>query len=122
MILVDTSVWITHFQRTNLGLKHALNNRQILVHPFILGEMALSHIKDRSGVLEELGALPKAEVARPEEALTYVERHQLYGRGIGWVDVHLVVSSLLCESEIWTFDRRLSAAATRCGIPVHLEH
>jgi predicted nucleic acid-binding protein len=112
MILVDTSVWIDHFRNANPILTDALNRNDILVHPFVTGELACGNLENRSEILARLGVLTRAPVATDSEALALIERYRLMGQGIGYVDVHLLASALLMETgRFWTRDRRLRGAA-----------
>jgi predicted nucleic acid-binding protein len=111
MILVDTSVWIEHFRTGSDRLKSLLLDEQILCHPFIVGELACGNLRKRSEILSMLNALPKAESVEHEEVFGFVEARRLYGRGIGWVDAHLLASTLLTGCSIWTFDKPLRRVA-----------
>lgn len=113
MILVDTSVWIDHLRQGDQGLVEALETGQVLVHPFVVGELACGNLANRVEVLNLLQALPPAQVASHEEVLAFIERRRLMGRGIGYVDVHLLASVALdgAATLLWTRDRRLAAVA-----------
>lgn len=112
MILVDTSVWIDHLRQNDRGLFHALNAGEVLVHPFIVGEIACGRLTNRTQVLALLQALPQAPIASHEEVLGFIEGRQLMGRGIGYVDVHLLASVVLDGTAmLWTRDGRLARAA-----------
>lgn len=113
MILVDTSVWIDHLRSGERRLYDALEMEQVLVHPFVLGELACGNLKDRRGVLRLLEDLPAAPTATDAEALEFIERRSLMGRGIGYLDVHLLASTALYgTARLWTRDKRLSEAAS----------
>lgn len=116
MTLVDTSVWVDHLRRGNARLGRLLEDGLVLVHPFVVGELALGRMRRRPEILGLLGELPWAEAAQQEEVLEFVERQGLAGSGIGWVDVHLLVSAALSGVGIWTLDRRLSIAAQRLSL------
>ena len=116
MILVDTSVWVDHLRRGNPRLTALLSDSLVLVHPFVLGELALGRLKRRAEVLSLLEEMPRAEAANHDEALEFVDRHGLVGSGVGWVDVHLLVSAALTGATLWTLDRRLAAAAGRLAL------
>ncbi len=116
MILVDTSVWVDHLRRGNSRLKVLLRDGLVLIHPFVLGELALGRLKRRSQILALLGEIPRAGPASHEEVLQFVDRHELAGSGVGWVDVHLLVSAALSGVSLWTLDRRLAAAAGRLAL------
>jgi predicted nucleic acid-binding protein len=116
LILVDTSVWVDHLRGGNARLKGLLRDELVLVHPFILGELALGRLKKRSEILGLLGEMPRAEAASHDEVLEFLERHALAGSGVGWVDVHLLVSAAFSGVSLWTLDRRLAVAAGRLAL------
>ena len=116
MILVDTSVWIDHLRRGNLRLKSLLLENSVLTHPFILGELACGRLKNRQMIMNYLRALPECVCAAHEEVLFLLENEQLYGRGIGWIDAHLLASARLSRALIWTLDLRLVCVASKLGI------
>lgn len=116
MTLVDTSVWVDHLRRGNARLGRFLEDGLVLIHPFVVGELALGRMRRRPEVLGLLGELPRAEAAQHGEVLAFVERNGLAGSGIGWVDVHLLVSAALSGVGIWTFDRRLALAARQLSL------
>ena len=116
MILVDTSVWIDHLRAGNRRLRSLLENAEVLVHPFVVGELACGTLRNREEVLTLLHALPEAQAAEHEEVMSVVERERLYGRGIGWVDVHLLASARLSSAALWTLDRRLSRIASALAL------
>lgn len=121
MILVDTSVWIEHIRSANTLLVAQLDDGAVLAHPFVIGEVALGHIRSREAVLRELRDLPAAPVASPAEVVDLIERHRLFGIGIGYVDAHLLASAKLMGGvPLWTYDARLRAAAQKIGLPVGL--
>ena len=112
MILVDTSVWVDHLRDGAPALAAALDQGSVLMHPFVLGELACGNLKNRGEVLRLLGELPAAPVATDPETLDYIERRALMGRGIGYLDVHLLASVALAgTARLWTRDKRLAAVA-----------
>lgn len=112
MILVDTSVWIDHLRHGDSGLAAELEAGGVLVHPFIVGELACGTLINRSEVLALLQALPQAMVAGDQEVLAFIESRNLMGRGVGYVDAHLLASVVLDgTAKLWTRDRRLAAVA-----------
>jgi predicted nucleic acid-binding protein len=116
MILVDTSVWVEHLRRREPVLEAALNASEVLMHPFILGELACGNLKRRAEVLSLMGELPQAPVVTEDEALDFIERRKLMGRGVGYVDVHLLASAVLTGSAtVWTRDKRLASLADDLG-------
>lgn len=117
MIIVDSSVWIDHLDHGDVLMTRLLEADEVLVHPFVMGEIACGNLPNRSMVLEEMGNLYAPVVARHAEALSMIEQHRLMGRGIGYVDVHLLASALLTDSaRLWTRDRRLHNAADELGV------
>ncbi len=111
MMLVDTSVWIDHLRRGNPQLAALLNEGGVLTHPLVIGELACGHLTDRSKILKLLEALPSARVAEHEEVLHLLSSRRLHGRGLGWIDLHLLASALLSRCPLWTLDKPLIAAA-----------
>jgi predicted nucleic acid-binding protein len=116
LILVDTSVWVEHLRKSNARLESLLNDGLVLVHPFVVGELALGRLKRRSEILGLLGEMPRAEAASHDEVLEFVDRHELAGTGVGWIDVHLLVSAALGRVSLWTLDRRLAITAGRLAL------
>ena len=111
-MLVDTSVWIDHLRRNNPALVSRLEHGEVWCHPFVIGELACGNLRNRQEVLSLLAALPQADLAEHAEVLAFVETKGLIGRGIGWVDAHLLASARLSRLPLWTTDRRLAAVAT----------
>lgn len=116
MILVDTSVWIDHLGRGDAELVSMLSEGQVLVHPWIIGELACGNLQDRKLVLDLLQSLPSAPVANTGEVLFFIEKHALMGRGIGYVDVHLLAAARLAGTRLWTRDKRLVVVADELGM------
>ena len=116
MILVDTSVWVDHLRRGDARLVDLLERSAVIMHPFVVGEIACGSLRDRVSILELLQDLPAAAVAEGDEVLRFIERHVLHGKGIGYVDVHLLASVALTEgAEIWTRDKKLRSIAEMLG-------
>ncbi len=111
MILVDTSVWVQHLRTGSERLRSLLDDEQVFCHPFVMGELACGTMRKRQEVLNLLEALPQARVAEHEEVLQLLERRHLYGRGLGWVDAHILASTVLTRCTLWTLDRPLRRAA-----------
>jgi predicted nucleic acid-binding protein len=117
VILVDSSVWIDHLRSANAILTELLGDNEVLGHPFVLGELALGNLRQRNDILRMLGRLPQAAGASHGEVLQLVERESLFGRGIGYVDAHLLAAArLTTDSKLWTRDRRLQAVAAELGL------
>lgn len=112
MILADTSVWISHLRVGEPLLAKRLVDGEILVHPFVMGELACGTIKNRSKFLLDLESLPSSPSATDVEALRLLEVHNLWGHGLGWIDVHLLASAMLSNSLLWTLDVHLKQAAS----------
>ncbi len=117
MILVDTSVWIDHLRAGDNDLVALLGRVQVLTHPFVVGELACGNLRNREEVLGLLKGCPHAQVAQDAEVLEFIARNRLMGRGIGYVDAHLLASVALAGSaKLWTRDRRLAALAGDLGL------
>lgn len=110
-MLVDTSIWVEHLRHNQLRLVSLLRREEVQCHPFIIGELACGSMIRRSEILQLLRRLPSVPVVENEEAMTFVERHRLMGRGIGWVDAHLLASAALGAVPLWSADPRLAAIA-----------
>jgi predicted nucleic acid-binding protein len=117
VILVDTSIWVDHFRHGDATLTALLKGAQVLAHPFVIGELALGRPQQRHVALTLLPKLPKASVATDAEVLRLIDQHTLFGKGIGYVDVHLLAAARLTPgASLWTQDKRLSAAASRLAL------
>jgi predicted nucleic acid-binding protein len=110
-MLVDTSVWVEHLRRGDPTLSELLDRGEVECHPFIIGELACGSLRRRSEVLSLLRSMPHVPVATDKEVLKFIERHRLMGRGVGWVDVHLLAAAALGSTLLWSRDRRLSQVA-----------
>jgi predicted nucleic acid-binding protein len=111
MVLVDTSVWVSHFRETHDGLVELLDNGDVVCHPFIIGELACGNLKNRATVRSLLEALPAALLVEHQEALAFIDAHNVMGKGLGFIDVHLLASALLSGVTLWTLDKKLDKAA-----------
>lgn len=112
-ILADTSVWVDHLRSANAKLATLLDKGLVLGHPLVVGELACGNLRNRRELLALLGELPGAPVATAAEALAFIETHRLMGRGVGYVDVHLLASvALTDDARIWTLDKRLATVAS----------
>jgi predicted nucleic acid-binding protein len=111
MVLVDTSVWVSHLRDGNTELANVLNNGNVLCHPLIIGELACGNLKDRAVILSFLKLLPMSIEAEHEEVLSFIENNRLMGKGIGYVDAQLVASAVLTGVPIWTLDKKLARVA-----------
>jgi predicted nucleic acid-binding protein len=111
MVLVDTSVWVSHLRKGDADLATLLNDGRVLCHPLIVGELACGNLKDRAVILSFLQLLPMSTEAEHEEVLSFIENNRLMGKGIGYVDAHLIASALLTGIPIWTLDKKLAQVA-----------
>ena len=118
MILVDTSVWVEHLRSGTIGLEGLLTDGQVVCHPFIIGELACGNLKNRTEILSLLQDLPMASCAEDDEVIQFIEDHELMGKGLGYIDIHLLMSALLTRTPLWTIDRRLHEASLTL-LPAH---
>ena len=111
MILVDTSIWVTHLRQGSLQLEKLLMGAEVMCHPFIIGELACGNLKNRNEIISLLQSLPMAPTIEFDEFLFFIDRNHLMRKGIGFVDVHLLASAQLTGVPLWTADKRLKSAA-----------
>lgn len=117
MILVDTSVWIDHIHRPIPALSAYLQERNVLCHEMVIGELALGNLHARDSALHDLKALPQAETLTGNDVLELIEERRLMGRGIGYVDANLLAAVLADgNATLWTTDRKLLRLAEELGI------
>lgn len=116
MVLADTSLWIAHFREGHPALAEFLSGGLILMHPFVAGELACGNLRNRTAVLFDLSALPTVTRVSDVEVLRLVEDRRLWGRGLGWIDVHLLAAALVSHSRLWTLDKRLASVASEFGL------
>jgi hypothetical protein len=123
MILVDSSVWIDHIRTPDQILSDLLARDEVLIHPFVVGEIALGTIRGREVFLASLQRLPSATVASDGDVMHLIERHRLFGRGVSYVDAHLLAAARLTpNTALWARDRRLREAASQLGVAAHFTH
>lgn len=118
MILVDTSVWVEFFRSGTNELQAFLNDGHVMCHPFIIGELACGNLKNRSSILSLLQDLPMASLAGDDEVMQFIEKHELMGKGLGYIDIHLLMSALLTRIPMWTLDKRLHEISLKL-LPSH---
>jgi predicted nucleic acid-binding protein len=117
VILVDSSIWVDHLRALDQTLIGLLERGQVLIHPFVIGELALGNLRRRIDLLADLQDLPQARVASDHEVLRFIERHELFGLGVGYVDVHLLAAvRLTLGASLWTRDKRLQTVASHLGV------
>lgn len=116
-VLADTSIWIDHFRRGDQRLAEFLDRGDVVMHPFVIGELVLGHVPKIGEMLDDLNTLPRATVASNDEVLTFIVNSKLPGRGIGYVDAHLLAAvTLTPETCVWTRDKQLLAAAASLSL------
>ena len=116
-ILVDTSVWIDFLRSGNPELESLLNRNRVIMHPMIIGELVCGNLKNRQSLLKLWNSLTTLTQASHKEVLYFIEHHQLMGRGIGYVDTHLLASVALATNvRLWTYDKRLAGVASRLNV------
>ncbi len=121
MVLVDTSVWINHLRNNERQLEELLFNGSVVCHPHIIGELACGNIKNRQEIVSLLLALPQISLVEFEEYLYFIEQNQLHGKGIGFVDIHLLASAKLDQIPLWTTDKRLQSASAELNLKYKIE-
>ena len=112
MVLVDTSVWVAHLRKGDIRLKSLLNDGLAVCHPFIVGELACGNLKNMAEVLSLLQTLPSAVRAEHEDVLSFIEKYHLMGKGLGYVDMHLLASAFLSNIPLWTLNKKLNQTAS----------
>jgi len=116
MVLVDTSIWIDHFRNSNDQLVELLNDGEVFCHPFIIGELACGNIKNRKKIIAALQALPQSSIIEHNEIMIFIEKNKIIGKGLGYIDVAILASSLVTGIPLWTLDRKLNDMATKFKI------
>lgn len=117
MILVDTSIWIDYLRSGHTRLAQALQQNEVSIHPFIIGELACGNLKNRPMVLGLLAGLPSLRMLEPHEVLYFIDQQKLMGRGIGYIDVHLLAATVIAtDTKLWTRDLKLFNAAKSLGV------
>jgi len=123
VILVDTSTWIDHWRKSDERLSRLLEAGQVLVHPFVVGELGLGNLRHRQQVLTALQDLPQATMATDAEVMRFIDLAALAGSGIGYIDAHLLAAVRLTPgTQLWTRDKRLLAASIRLGLAYAAAH
>ncbi|MBI5747320.1 MAG: type II toxin-antitoxin system VapC family toxin [Nitrospirae bacterium] len=119
MVLVDTSVWVLHLRESNFRLERLLDDGDVVCHPFIVGELACGNLKNRTEILSLLHSLPMATQAENEDVMKFIENYRLMGKGLGYIDMHLLASAILTGVPIWTFDKKLGEVSAELGIDLN---
>jgi predicted nucleic acid-binding protein len=119
VILVDTSVWVNHLRRGDPALVAALDVNAVAVHAFVVGELACGQLKSRHEVLSLLNSLTRLAAVTDDEALYFLERNRLFGRGLGYIDVHLLAAAALNDdTRLWTRDKQLNRVAVELDLAI----
>jgi len=116
MVLVDTSVWVKHLRDRDIALEDLLEDGHVTCHPFIVGELACGNLKNRAKILALLQVLPMATVAEHGEVMRFIEGNRLRGKGLGFIDLHLLASAVLSGIQLWTIDKRLHQVSSKLGL------
>lgn len=117
MILVDTSVWIDHLRASDAHLSTLLGQANLVMHPMVLGELACGNLQDRRTLIALWRNLPQLAAVTDAEALYFLEQNRLWGRGIGYIDLHLLAAvALSAQARLWTRDKRLRKTAQQIGL------
>jgi len=116
MVLVDTSVWVEHLRTGKSGLESLLHEGDVACHVFIVGELACGNLSNRSEILSLLQALPLVNHADHEEVMHFIEGYSLMGKGLGYIDMHLIASAMLTKVPIWTLDKKLKEVSSKLGL------
>jgi hypothetical protein len=112
MVLVDTSVWVAHLRQGAIGLETLLHEGRVACHSFIIGELACGNLQNRSEIISLLQTLPGVILAEHEEVMQFIENYRLMGKGLGYIDIHLLAAARLTGVPLWTLDKRLKSVAT----------
>ncbi len=120
-VLIDSSIWVDHIRSPDKRLELLYENNVILCHPFVIGELAVGNLHNRKKILRDFHKLPQSIIVDEEEVLEFIEKNSLFGRGIGYVDMHLLASAILSSALLWTRDKRLDEIAVKLGIGFKLD-
>ena len=116
MVLVDTSIWISHLRYGNSRLQKLLEDGRVVIHPFIIGELACGNISNRTEIISLMQSLPMLDIIEHEELLLFIEQNQIMGKGLGFVDVHLMAAARLAGIPLWTQDKKFKQTCSRLSI------
>ncbi|MCI0469382.1 MAG: type II toxin-antitoxin system VapC family toxin [Nitrospirae bacterium] len=116
MVLVDTSVWVAYLRNGTTGIEALLNDGRVVCHQFIISELACGNLKNRAEILSLLHALPMALHTEHEEVMSFIENYHLMGKGLGYIDIHLIASAIMTGIRLWTLDKRLCEVSSEFGL------
>ena len=121
MILVDTCVWVDHLARRDELMASLLERKEVAIHPFVIGEIALGSLRSRARLMSQLNELPRVAVASDREVVALIEGRELFATRIGYVDAHLLASTIIADdAKLWTRDGPLGDVAERLGVAARL--
>jgi predicted nucleic acid-binding protein len=118
-VLVDTSVWIRFLSNRAPHankLDDLLSRDDVTGHDFVYGELLIGDRGGRRALLADYERMDRAPVVPHSDVVAFVRDRKLHGRGIGWIDVHLLASALVARLELWTTDPALATVAKELGI------
>jgi predicted nucleic acid-binding protein len=116
MVLVDTSIWITHLRQGSRKLEKLLMDAEVMCHPFVIGELACGNLKNRNEIILLLQSLPMAPTIEFDEFLFFIDKNHLMEKSVGFVDVHLLASAQLTGVPLWTADKRLRSTTDQLAL------
>jgi predicted nucleic acid-binding protein len=119
IVLVDTSVWIRFLSNRDpyaTELDALLSRDEVSGHDFVYGELLIGDKGGRKQLLANYEQMHRAPVVPHRDVVEFVRDRRLHGRGIGWIDAHLLASALVGRLRLWTTDPALAAAAKDLGI------
>lgn len=125
MVLVDTSVWIRFLSNQSpygAGLERLLADGDVLGHSFVFGELLIGDRGGRTALLDSYALMLEAPLVPHAEMARFIRDRALHGRGIGWVDAHLLASALVSRARLWTADARLAQVAEELGVGFAVAH
>ena len=119
MVLVDTSVWIRFLADQApyaAELNRLLGLNEVSGHDLVYGELLIGDPGGRKNLLAAYERIHHAASIPHHEVVAFVRHRNLHGRGVGWIDVHLLASALVGRLQLWTADARFSAIANELGV------
>jgi len=119
MVLVDTSVWIRFLANRDpyaSQLDRLLSQDEVLGHELIYGELLIGDIGGRTKFLSAYERISQLRTVPHREVVDFARHRKLHGRGVGWIDTHLLASALVGRTQLWTADARLATVAAELGV------
>lgn len=115
-VLVDTSVWIDHLHRADVGLQGLLARGEVWTHAVVIGELAAGRLANRAEFLGHLQKLPRAGEIDLEEGLHLIEVRRIHGQGLSWADIQMLAAASIDNLRLWSRDKALAGAADNVGL------